>query len=88
VRKKRLKLEDLYLTHGVYRYSRGWNWRAVFATLAGCTLAWGGLVVPALKPLYSYAWFVGFFVSGALYWGLNWARQPVEAAPAVAAETP
>jgi NCS1 family nucleobase:cation symporter-1 len=88
VRKKRLKLEDLYLTHGVYRYSGGWNWRAVFATLAGCALAWGGLVVPALKPLYSYAWFVGFFVSGALYWGLNWARQPVEAAPAVAAEAP
>jgi NCS1 family nucleobase:cation symporter-1 len=88
VRKKRLKLEDLDLTHGVYRYNGGWNWRAVFATLAGCALAWGGLVVPALKPLYSYSWFVGFFVSGALYWGLNWARQPAEAAPAVAAETP
>ena len=88
VRKKRLKLEDLYLTHGVYRYSGGWNWRAVVATLAGCALAWGGLVVPALKPLYSYAWFVGFFVSGGLYWGLNWARQPLEAAPAVAAQTP
>jgi len=44
--------------------------------------------VPALKPLYSYAWFVGFFVSGVLYWGLNWARQPLEAVPDVAAETP
>src|SRR6266542_3389408 len=88
VRKKRLKLEDLYQTHGVHRYSGGCPWRPVSATLAGRTLAWGGLVVPALKPLYSYAWFVGFFVSGALYWGLNWARQPVEAAPAVAAETP
>ncbi len=88
VRKKRLRLEDLYLTHGVYRYGGGWNWKAVLATLAGCALAWGGLVVPALKPLYSYAWFVGFFVSGVLYWSLNWAHQPVESAPAVAAQTP
>ena len=65
----RLKLEDLYLTHGVYRYDGGWNWKAVVATLVGCGLAWGGLVVPALKPLYSYAWFVGFLASGALYSG-------------------
>jgi NCS1 family nucleobase:cation symporter-1 len=37
------------------------------ATLAGCALAWGGLVIPALRPLYDYAWFVGFFGAGALY---------------------
>jgi nucleobase:cation symporter-1, NCS1 family len=67
VRGKRLALEDLYLPDGVYRYRNGWNWKAVIATLAGCALAWGGLVIPALKPLYSYAWFVGFFVSGGLY---------------------
>jgi NCS1 family nucleobase:cation symporter-1 len=70
VRRTRLRLEDLYLPTGAYRYAAGWNFRAVVATLAGCALAWGGLVVPALKPLYSYAWFVGFFVSGILYWGL------------------
>jgi NCS1 family nucleobase:cation symporter-1 len=60
VRRTQLQLEDLYLTEGAYRYEAGWNWKAVVATLAGCALAWGGLVVPALKPLYSYAWFVGF----------------------------
>ena len=49
VRRKRLKLEDLYLTHGVYRYSGGWNWRAIVATLVGCALAWGGLVIEALE---------------------------------------
>jgi NCS1 family nucleobase:cation symporter-1 len=70
VRRTRLRLEDLYLPTGVYRYAGGWNVRAVIATLAGCALAWGGLVVPALKPLYSYAWFVGFFASGLLYWAL------------------
>jgi NCS1 family nucleobase:cation symporter-1 len=71
VRRGHLNLEDLYLPRGAYRYSGGWNWKAVAATLAGCALAWGGLVVPALKPLYSYAWFVGFFVAGLLYWGLS-----------------
>ena len=71
VRRTRLRLEDLYLPSGAYRYAGGWNLRAVVATLAGCGLAWGGLVVPALKPLYSYAWFVGFFASGLLYWALT-----------------
>ena len=71
VRRTRLVLEDLYLPHGAYRYAGGWNWRAVVATLVGCGLAWGGLVVPALKPLYSYAWFVGFFAAGGVYWALS-----------------
>ena len=60
VRKQRLELGDLYRIKGVYRYNGGWNWRAVVATLLGCTLAWIGLVVPSLRPLYNYAWFVGF----------------------------
>src|SRR5439155_8605374 len=66
VRGKRLVLGDLYRTKGAYTYARGWNWRAVAATLAGCGLAWIGLVVPALRPLYDYAWFVGFATAGAL----------------------
>jgi NCS1 family nucleobase:cation symporter-1 len=39
----------------------------VVATLAGCAAAWGGLVVPAMRPLYDYAWFVGFGVAFGLY---------------------
>jgi NCS1 family nucleobase:cation symporter-1 len=64
VRRRQLALEDLYLRDGVYA---GWNLRAIAATLAGCALAWGGLVVPALRPLYDYAWFVGFFAAGAVH---------------------
>jgi nucleobase:cation symporter-1, NCS1 family len=60
VRKKRLQLGDLYRTEGAYTYSGGWNWRAIVATLIGCALAWIGLIVPPLRPLYDYAWFVGF----------------------------
>jgi NCS1 family nucleobase:cation symporter-1 len=71
VRRRRLVLEDLYLPTGIYRYRGGWNWKAVAATVVGCFLAWGGLVIPALNPLYSYAWFVGFFAAGLLYWILS-----------------
>ena len=41
------------------------------ATGVGCFLAWGGLVIPALKPLWNYGWFVGFFASGLVYWLLS-----------------
>ena len=63
VRRTVVKLEDLYVLDGSYRYAGGWNSAAVVATLAGCALAWGGLVVPVLKPLYDYAWFVGFIAA-------------------------
>jgi nucleobase:cation symporter-1, NCS1 family len=67
VRRTRLHLEDLYLTDGVYRYRGGWNPAAVVATVLGCALAWAGIFVPALKPLYDYAWFVGFGVAFVSY---------------------
>jgi NCS1 family nucleobase:cation symporter-1 len=70
VRKKRLELGDLYRTRGVYKYSGGWNWRAVIATLIGCAVAWIGLFIPRLRVLYDYAWFVGFGASALVYWAL------------------
>ena len=64
VRKRELRLEDLYLVDGEYR---GWSWKAIGATMLGCALAWIGLIVPSLRPLYDYAWFVGFFAAGGAY---------------------
>jgi NCS1 family nucleobase:cation symporter-1 len=64
VRHRTLLLEDLYLADGIYQ---GWNARAIIATAIGCALAWGGIAVPALRPLYDYAWFVGFFAAGAAH---------------------
>jgi NCS1 family nucleobase:cation symporter-1 len=81
VRRKQLRLEDLYLADGAYG---GWNWRAVVATLAGCALAWGGLVIPVLKPLYNYAWFVGFGVSFIIHVVLMRALPDREATAAAA----
>ena len=67
VRRKELNLGDLYRTRGVYS---GWNWRAVAATLLGCFFAWIGLIIPSLRPLYDYAWFIGFGVAFIVHWAL------------------
>ena len=77
LRRRQLDLADLYLPNGRYA---GWNPAAVIGTLVGCALAWGGLVIPALRPLYDYAWFVGFFSAGVIYVGL--ARRRVASEPA------
>ncbi len=76
VRKKIILVEDLYQRGGFYEYTRGINWRAVAALIAGAGLAFVGLVVPSLRALYDYAWFVGFAVSVVAYYALTLARQP------------
>jgi NCS1 family nucleobase:cation symporter-1 len=64
VRRARLSLPDLYRTDG--RYGRV-NARALGALFLGVGAALVGLVVPALRALYDYAWFVGFFTAFAVY---------------------
>ena len=67
VRRARLKVDDLYRRNGIYEYDNGVNWRAVAALVAGIAVALLGLVVPPLRFLYDYAWFIGFGVAGAVY---------------------
>ena len=71
VRKRTLALEELYLADG--RYGR-WHGAGIIATAAGCAAAWGGLIIPPMRPLYDYAWFVGFGVAAIVYVALS-ARQ-------------
>jgi nucleobase:cation symporter-1, NCS1 family len=70
LRRRRLDVNALYRAEGEYFYARGINWRAVYALAAGITVALTGLVVHPLRPLYDYAWFVGFFVAGGVYLAL------------------
>lgn len=67
VRKRVLSVPELYQRGGQYEYSNGVNYRAMAALAAGIAVALVGLVVPPLRWLYDYAWFVGFLVAGAVY---------------------
>jgi NCS1 family nucleobase:cation symporter-1 len=76
VRKKVLTTEDLYLRGGQYEYSRGFHWQAIAALAAGAAVAFIGLLLPSLRTLYNYAWFVGFAVSFCAYFALMKVNQP------------
>jgi NCS1 family nucleobase:cation symporter-1 len=68
IRKTELVLNDLYRVDGSYRYSRGWNWPAVTATLIGSLVALLGQFWAPMRPIYDYAWFVGFGLAAGLYY--------------------
>jgi nucleobase:cation symporter-1, NCS1 family len=67
IRGTRLDTESLYRRDGPYEYTKGINPRAMVALVAGVFVALIGLVVPELRFLYDYAWFVGFGVSALVY---------------------
>jgi len=67
VRSRNLDLTALYRRGGAYEYSRGFNWRAMMALGLGVLVALVGLLLPALRWLYDYAWFVGFLISASAY---------------------
>ena len=79
IRKKELQLKELYNSKGIYSYSKGFNNAAIIALVVGIVPNVPGfLVTVKLLPkesvaewiahLYNYAWFVGFGVSGIIYW--------------------
>jgi nucleobase:cation symporter-1, NCS1 family len=79
IRKKIILVEDLYQRRGFYEFSGGINWRAMAALAAGAGVAFIGLVVPTLRLLYDYAWFVGFAASFVVYWALMRASREQDA---------
>jgi nucleobase:cation symporter-1, NCS1 family len=82
IRRRVLLLDDLYLRGGAYEYSGGFNWRAVAALAAGAGTALVGLVIPSLRTLYDYSWFVGFAISFIVYYALMMAYQGEREIPA------
>ncbi|MCI0403938.1 MAG: NCS1 family nucleobase:cation symporter-1 [Acidobacteria bacterium] len=68
IRRRFLSVDDLYARGGAYEYARGFNWHAVGALATGAGLALAGLVIPALRFLYDYSWFVGFALSFLVYY--------------------
>src|ERR1700732_2405863 len=68
LRHTHLDVGELYNPAGIYRYGNGVNYRAILALAGGVVVALIGLLVPPLRWLYDYAWFVGFLVASVTYW--------------------
>ncbi len=80
IRQKNLSAQDLYQRGGRYEYSSGFHWQAIAALALGAGVAFVGLVVPQLRVLYNYAWFIGFAVSFFAYLVLMKKVEPALAA--------
>ena len=79
IRKKELNAVDLYREQGEYTYSKGFNFKAIVALLLGILPNGPGFLLQIelidatvfpewISHLYNYAWFVGFSVSGVVYY--------------------
>jgi NCS1 family nucleobase:cation symporter-1 len=89
IRKQKLVAAELYSHAGRYSYGNGFNSNAILALLIGILPNIPGFLVqvkvssadvfPAwISDLYNYAWFVGFFLSGFVYWLLMKRRKNSE----------
>ncbi|MFN8358057.1 MAG: NCS1 family nucleobase:cation symporter-1 [Spirosomataceae bacterium] len=81
IRKRILQTNELYNPNGAYSFGNGFNLKAIIALAVGILPNVPGFLVtinllpkdavaPWIVDLYNYAWFVGFLVSGAVYWVL------------------
>jgi len=79
IRKKELDVNDLYQQNGQYAYTNGFNRSAMLALIIAILPNIPGFLVTIkvieqsvfgawVSNLYNYAWFVGFFVSGLVYY--------------------
>ena len=79
IRKQKLVTKELYQHGGRYFFSKGFNVAAVIALIVGILPNLPGFlttikVIPQdavplwVSHLYNYAWFVGFFVAGLVYY--------------------
>ena len=79
IRHINLIAEDLYKHEGVYYYSKGYNISAIVALVFGILPNVPGFLLQIkvidaavfpewISHLYNYAWFVGFTVSGIIYY--------------------
>lgn len=81
IRKKTLNVKDMYEQNGEYTYKKGFNYFAIIAMIVGILPNIPGFLTTTkvldenavwswLSGLYHYAWFVGFILSGVVYYFL------------------
>ncbi|MBL8520242.1 MAG: NCS1 family nucleobase:cation symporter-1 [Betaproteobacteria bacterium] len=79
IRRKELKVDELYVDQGSYTYRKGWNWIAIIAFVLGVLPNVPGFLNAAFpkafpnvgdffKGVYTYAWFIGLGIAAGVYW--------------------
>ena len=77
LRKRVLKVEDLYSRTGIYSYTNGVNWKAVLVLFLAVLPNVPGFLNAATKSalfpaffdqIYTYSWFVGLLLAAGLYY--------------------
>jgi nucleobase:cation symporter-1, NCS1 family len=79
VRRRKWNIPDLYSDQGIYWFWNGLNWRAFTAYFLGMVWALPGFIMAMGGPDVGQAWyrvyqlcfFIGYFLSGGLFWALN-----------------
>ncbi|WP_310620101.1 NCS1 family nucleobase:cation symporter-1 [Flexibacterium corallicola] len=80
LRKTKLNVSDLFRLKGMYTAYQGWNWAGLGALIIGilpnlpgflASVGLIGAVSPLFATIYTYAWFVGLFMSAIAYLVLN-----------------
>jgi len=99
IRKQQLSVNQLFDNNGCYRFNNGFNSIAVIALVMGILPNVPGFLVtigvvnknavwPWLAEIYNYAWFVGFFLSGTVYFILMKQLKVTETDPLKYKDTP
>jgi len=70
IRKKKLKIAELYKEDGEYSYANGFNKKAMISLVLGIGAALIWHLVPKLAFLSDLAWFSGFFIAFIVYYFL------------------
>ena len=88
IRKQILNVDDLYSHNGQYSFRNGFNRNAIIALLCGILPNVPGFLLQVklisatafpewISHLYNYAWFVGFGVSGLMYYLMTNKKSPL-----------
>lgn len=72
--KTEISLVDLFKPGGKYWYTMGYNVKGIVAMVIGFAIPVLGFLLSPLSFLYSYGWYLSFFISMLAYLLMNWQR--------------
>jgi len=77
IQRQHIHVQDLYSMHpqGRYWYRRGVNPRAVLALIFAAAISIACVLLPALRSLADFTWFIGMLLGAGAYLAINHQQQ-------------